>query len=303
MFGIKRRPRRSELRLGVKMVDYETTAFQPRLVLLPAVKFWQKRGPQLSAITILVVLGGALYYLFTTPTFFVYEAEIRDNVAVSAWEIYQASKIDSQSIFWINPAEVVERITGLPNIKSASVSVFLPARVVIEVVERQPELLWQTGDTTWWVDQEGTIVPPKEGAGDMLRVIDEDRQPLEVGYKIDPRIVKGAQALRMLAPTLSVIVYSRSQGLTVATPEGWPVYLGDGSQIKAKLVVLTTVLADLKERNITPAFIDMRNPLRPVYRPASVIVIPEPMPRPSAGQQGQNQNNLPVTPASASGSP
>lgn len=296
MFGVKRRPRRSELRLGVKMVDYETTAFQPRLVLLPAVKFWQKRGPQLSAVTLFIVLSGTLYYLFTTPTFFVYEAEIRDNVAISSREIYQASKIDSQSIFWINPAEVVERITSLPNIKSASVAVFLPARVVIEVVERRPELLWQTGDTVWWVDEEGTVVPPKEGVEDMLRVIDEDRQPLEAGYKIDPRIVKGAQALRMLAPTLSVIVYSRSQGLTVATPEGWPVYLGDGSQIKAKLVVLTTVLGDLKERNITPAYIDMRNPLRPVYRPASLIRISEPVQRPAALQQRQGQNNIPGTP-------
>ena len=296
MFGVKRRPRRSELRLGVKMVDYETTAFQPRLVLLPAVKFWQKRGPQLSAITLLIGLSGALYYLFTTPAFFVYKAEIRDNVAVSALEIYQTSKIDSQSIFWVNPAEVVERVTSLPNIKSASVSVFLPARVVIEVVERRPELLWQTGDTVWWVDEEGTVVPRKEEMGDMLRVIDEDRQPLEAGYKIDPRIVKGAQALRMLAPTLSVIVYSRSQGLTVATPEGWPVYLGDGSQIKAKLVVLTTVLADLKERNITPAFIDMRNPLRPFYRPASVILIPDPTQRPAAGQPRQGQNRLPAAP-------
>jgi hypothetical protein len=75
------------------------------------------------------------------------------------------------------------------------------------------------------------------------------------------------------------------------------VYLGDGSQIKAKLVVLTTVLGDLKERNITPAYIDMRNPLRPVYRPASVIRIPEPARRPAAVQQGQSQNNLPGVPA------
>jgi hypothetical protein len=67
----------------------------------------------------------------------------------------------------------------------------------------------------------------------------------------------------------------------VATTEGWPVYLGNGAEIKAKLVVLTSMLADLKERNITPAYIDLRDPLRPVYKPASVIQIGQPLGKPA----------------------
>ena len=70
--------------------------------------------------------------------------------------------------------------------------------------------------------------------------------------------------------------YSRAQGLAVSTPEGWPVYLGDGSEIKAKLVVLTALLADLRERNITPLMIDVRDPLRPFYKPQAVIQIAQP---------------------------
>jgi cell division protein FtsQ len=165
----------------------------------------------------------------------------------------------------------------LPNIKSAAVTVSLPAKVVIKVVERQPELLWQTGDTVWWVDQEGTIVPPKEEVEGMLRIIDDDRQPLEPGHQIDQNIVRGARRLRMFAPEVSLIRYSRANGLTVATPEGWPVFLGDGSEMRAKLVVLTSVLADLKERNVTPQYIDMRNPLRPVFQPRALIRIGEPV--------------------------
>jgi cell division protein FtsQ len=276
MFAIKKRRSRSALRLGVRTINYETTIFQPRLSLTPVLKFWQTRGAKLSGVFILAVLGGVLYMLFSSPLFFVYEAEIKDNEAVSSREIYLASRVDSQSVFWLNPTEVAERITALPNIKSASISISLPAKVVIEVVERRPELLWQTGDTIWWVDQEGTIVPPKGDLAGMLRVIDDDRQPVEAGYRIDPKIVKGAQTLRVLAPSVSIIRYSRSQGLTVATPEGWPVYLGNGTQVKAKLVVLTAVLADLKERNVAPAYIDVRNPLRPVYKPAAVIRIGQP---------------------------
>ena len=243
----------------------------------PVLKFWRVRGAKLTAIFILAGLGWGLYALFSTPLFFVYGAEIQGNVAVSSREIYNASGIDSQSIFWIGPAEVIDRIMTLPNIKSALVSVSLPAKVTIEVIERRPELLWQTGETVWWVDQEGTIVPPRGDVDGMLRIIDDDRKPLEAGYRVDPTIIQGAQTLRILAPDVSVIRYSRSQGLTVATPEGWPVYLGDGSQIKAKLVVLTAVLADLKARNVTPAYINVSNPLRVVYKPKSIIRIGEPI--------------------------
>jgi cell division protein FtsQ len=282
MFKVKKQHRRrSEVRLGAQAVSYEATAFQPRLAIKPVLGFWQTRGVKLSSLATLLLLGWIMYLLFTRPAFFVYRAEIRGNVAVSAREIYTMSGIDSQSIFWINPAEVVKKVTSLPNIKTASVLLALPARVVIEVTERRPELLWQTDQTLWWVDQEGTVVPPKGDLTGMLRIIDDDRQPLQPGYQIDFDIVEGAQTLRVLAPDVSIIRYSRLRGLTVATTEGWPVYLGNGAEIKAKLVVLTSMLADLKERNITPAYIDLRDPLRPVYKPASVIQIGQPLGKPA----------------------
>jgi cell division septal protein FtsQ len=278
MFGAnKRRRRRSEMRLGVQRINYQTTSARPALSITPLLKFWQMRGARLVGIFILALLGWCLYALFSTTLFFVYGADISGNVAVSSREIYAISGIDSQSIFWIGPDKAVERILTLPNIKSASVSVALPARVSITVVERRPELLWETDEMVWWVDQEGTIVPPKGNIEGMLRIIDDDRKPLEAGYQIDPTIIQGAQTLQILAPEVSVIRYSRSHGLNVATPDGWPVYLGDGSQIKAKLVVLTRLLTDLKERNITPAYIDLGDPLRPVYRPNAIIQIGEPV--------------------------
>lgn len=278
--GRRRRRRRSEMRLGTPTVDYETTAFQPRLSLSPVLKFWQIRGAMLSGLALLLGLGYILYLLFSDPSFFIYTAQIQGNVAVSGGEIYAASDIDSQSIFWIDPAAVVERVSRLPNIKSATVSLALPANVTIEVVERRPELLWQTGETIWWVDEEGIIVPPKDDLSGMLRIVDDERRLIQAGAQIEADIVRGAQTLRLLAPDVSVVRYSRQRGLMVATPEGWPVYLGNGDEIKAKLVVLTALLADLNEQEITPAFIDIRDPLQPVYLPQVVRVEPPPRPAP-----------------------
>ncbi len=280
MFGdnkSRRKRRRSELRLGTQAINYEATAaIGPRLSITPVLKYWQAWGARISGYIVLALVGWIFYLLFATPPFFVYGAEIKGNSAVSAREIYSVSGIDSQSVFWVNLAEVEDRIATLPNIKSAEVSVALPAQIVIKVVERRPQLLWQVDETVWWVDQEGTIVPPKANIDGMLRIIDDDRQPMEAGFQIDLAIIKGAQALRILAPDVSVIRHTRAQGLIVATPEGWPVYLGDGSEMRAKLIVLSTVLADLRENDVAPTYVDVRNPLRPVYRVLPVFYIGQP---------------------------
>jgi len=274
----KSRRRRSEMRLGVQAINYKTSAAPslPGLSLKPLLSFWQNRGAKIVGLLVLSGLMWGLYTLFSTPTFFVYRADIEGNVAVSAAEIYAAAEVHNQSVFWVNATKVARHVETLPNIKTASVAVSFPAQVSISVVERLPELVWQTGDTTWWVDQEGTIVPPKQSVEGMLRIIDNDHQPVQPGYRLDPTIVQGAQRLRVLVPGVSVVRYSRAMGLTVATPEGHPVYLGDGEEIKAKLVVLTALLAELKTQDITPAFIDVRNPLRPVYKPEKLIQIRPP---------------------------
>ncbi|MCG3210628.1 MAG: Cell division protein FtsQ [Anaerolineae bacterium] len=283
MFGAKkRRRRRSEMRLGAQSVRMQPVVAGPTLSLSPLFRFWQMRGHKLSGLAALGGLGLLLYWLFTLPAFFVYGADISGNQALSRLEIYRASGIDSQSVFWLNPEQVAAKIAALPNIKSAEVTITLPARVSIAVTERKPQVLWQTGDKVWWVDQEGTVVPPRTEVEGMLKIIDDDMQPLEVGYQIDQTIITGAQALQLLVPNVTVIRHTRAKGLIVATPEGWPVYLGNGSDMRAKLMVLSALLPDLRQEKQPPLYIDVRNPLRPVYKlkPEFKITAPLLQPRP-----------------------
>jgi cell division septal protein FtsQ len=268
MFGAnKKRRRRSELRLGASAANLSTVSTpRPSISFTPVVQFWQNRGAKVVGIFLLVVLGWSGYSLFTESSFFVYDAEITGNAALSDREIYLVSQVDEQSIFWINPDQVEARVTALPNVKSARVTLSLPNQLAITVIERQPEILWQTGEKIWWIDREGTVVPPRAEVEDMLKIIDDDIQPLEAGYQINASIIKGAQALRLLAPNVSIIRHTRAQGLIVSTPEGWPVYLGDGSEMRGKLLVLSGLLDDLREEERPPLYIDLRNPLQPVYK-------------------------------------
>ena len=275
MFPFKKSPRRSELRLGKRATNYQIAIFTR--LLTPVIQLVQHHKIRLSGGLLLVSLLTIFYMLFTNPMFFVYGADIQGNAAVSNKEIYLVSNLHNQSVFWLDVETISANITALPNIKIAQVKVSLPAHVTIQVEERNPELLWETGQNIWWVDSEGVVVPPRGDTEGMLRIIDNDQQPLDVGYKIDPTIIRGAQMLQMLVPGLSAIQHSRAKGLTVATPQGWPVYLGDGSEMQRKLSSLTAVLTQIKTESLTPLYIDLRDPLRPVYREKQIIPIQQPM--------------------------
>jgi hypothetical protein len=62
------------------------------------------------------------------------------------------------------------------------------------------------------------------------------------------------------------LLYSHIFGLVYTTAEGWPVYVGRSNDVRAKLRVAESVRQDLLARQVTPLFIDVRNPLRAAYR-------------------------------------
>jgi len=217
---------------------------------------------------LLLVLGWAVYTIFASPDFYVYGAEVQGNTVVTPEEVYAASELEGMSIFWINPDEVAARVEQLPNVKSARVRLRLPARVTIAIEERTPELVWQTGDARWWVDAEGTVVPPRADLPGALTIIDTDGQPVSPGQQLDPSILAAARSLHRLLPELPVMHYSRATGISFTTGEGWPVYLGDGENMDAKLSILVALRKELLARGVSPEFIDVRFVERPFYREA-----------------------------------
>ncbi len=224
---------------------------------------------RLTGGTVLVACLTALFLLFQRDAFYVYSASVSGNHLLTAAEIYAAAGIDSLSVFWINPDDVKQNVEALSNIKSARVKITLPATVSIDVEEREPELVWQTGNTTWWIDSEGMFIEPRPEMGEpgnKLRLIDGDARPVAPDTKIDIHIVRGAQAVRQNKPELSELMHTEAYGLSYISPEGWPVYLGNDRNIAAKLAAAEAVRADLLARNVVVNHIDARNPLRVVYQ-------------------------------------
>jgi cell division protein FtsQ len=235
--------------------------------LAPAPGLWPGAISRLVAAFLLAIAGCAIYAMFKSPNFYVYDVDVMGNVAVAAEEVYTSSDLEGLSIFWVDPAAVAQRVERLSDVRSAQVNIRLPARVIITIEERAPEIVWQTGDTRWWVDTEGIAFPPHDDLlPDALTIIDTDAQPVSAGQALDPSIMEAAQSLGRLLPDLPVMHYSRSTGISFTTGEGWPVYVGDGQNMDAKLTILVNLRKDLLERDVTPEFIDVRFEEKPFYK-------------------------------------
>ncbi len=263
-----RHPRRSERRLGKPQV-MESRTVVSAFAVRPALSFWQMNNSRIIGLLTLLLFVWVGYLLFRYDSFYVYTADIQGNHILSAEEIYAASQVHTLSVFWIDPKTAKRNVESLPNVKNAQVKVTLPANVRIEVEERQPEVVWQSGEDLWWIDNEGTFVTPKEGvevAAGRLRIVDTDERKVRVNDTIDTAIIRGAQIVHEQKPEVEQIYHSQYYGLYYFTPEGWPVILGKASNIPVKLAVADAMIADLQTRQITPAFVDVRNPRRGVYR-------------------------------------
>lgn len=259
------RRKRSETRQGY--VFETTTTFTRRVNWEPLAVFWRAHGGVVLSVLLLTAAAWLGFLFFGTDDFYVYGVAVQGNLTIPVPEILQASGLDGQSIFWVNPKQTAEVVARLPDIKSAEVTACrLPAQVTIRVVERQAQVVWQWQDQQFWVDSYGVVLQPRGTLPEALIIRDGNAAPPRLGSRVDAEAVVAAQQLHDLRPQLRAVTYDPKRGLTLESQEGWPVYLGVGDDMSLKLAILEALKSDLVKQGIRPEYIDLRYPRRPVYR-------------------------------------
>jgi len=239
---------------------------KPRIKLSPRplVGLWQVRGGTVLSLLLLAALGLLTNQFFTTDEFYVYDVALQGNQFLDEDEVYTASGLEGMSIFWINPEQVEAAISSLLRVREARVNCRLPNRVRIEVLEPQPQIVWQKGERRCGVDDRGTMLPLEGELEGMLFIQDLATGPLEVGDRIDPEIVRSALELRQLLPETVVLQYSEDKGLS-SEQRGYPIYFGIGD-VAEKTAILNALLRDFAFEGIQPEFVDVRFIESPFYR-------------------------------------
>lgn len=226
------------------------------------------------SILILAVLIGLLVYASVDRRFFIYEAQILGSRHLPAEAIYARAGIHEQNIFWVNPRTVSQQVGQLDGIKAVKVRCALPARVTIEVEERQPAALLRSTSQgrDWWLDEEGLVLPYHGDpmAGDAVFIIDRSGQELAPGARVEPQnLIWWVRQIAASVPGVRLFYYHPDKGLSfsdAAQDHDWLVYIGNGEDLPRKLRALDVVTDYLIANDIHPLSVDVRWPTRPVYR-------------------------------------
>jgi len=207
-----------------------------------------------------------LAYLFASPRFFVYGAEVTGTRLLSAEQVYQASGADMNSIFFLSPRAMEARmLQALPALQQVKVSLGLPAELHIRVVEKTVRYVWEAGGQSFLADEQGVVIGTGTAGPDALHIRAGEGAPPVAGQALDAAVLDTARSLSDLLGARS-FEYSTRQGIGWRSAQGWPVYFGLGGDLAQKVAVMRTLSADLARQGVKPQFLDVSVPGRPFYR-------------------------------------
>ena len=259
----KKKRRRSEIRLGR---SYEQTMAQEELSVQIGRRPRGRIGPRMFSLLLAIALAFLIAYVFVSDAFYVYGAIVRGNSVVSPEEIYGLSEVDGYSIFFIESRQVEAAIHTLPDIRDVKVQLGLPSELIVEVEERQAEVMWETGQERYGVDEEGRILSLPEGVDPSISVRDLDGTPRRPGQHVDPQIIAAASRFSTLLPGVRDFDYSQQYGLSLMDEHGWRIHLGNGEDAESKVATMTALVHRLASQGAAVEFIDLRFQESPFYR-------------------------------------
>lgn len=231
-------------------------------------RFHLSFGWRLFSFTIFAALAGLLLFLFANPAMYVNGINLGGAALVPGEEIYNATGIAQQHIFWVDPAEVRARVLAVPGIADADVQMTWPNEVTILVTERLPIVTWQENNYVWWVDAEGQRFKARQDLPGLLPIVVDDARgsTLVDSRPVPVEALQGALQLRELRPNIELLHYDALHGLSYEDGRGWRGYFGVGTDMPQKLAVYETLIDNLLARGIQPSLVSVENLQAPFYR-------------------------------------
>lgn len=247
-----------------------------RLPSLPVIR----TGWRILSVLIVAAILSALIYFWSAPIFQVKAAEVVGAVRITPDEVNNLLNLGEKQIASIDPNWIKAKMSrAFPELSKIDVQVMLPASIVVNVVERDPVLLWVNGDDRIWIDTDGVAFYPR-GEAEGLVVIQGALKPLTPVIQpqnstqlsqpqsyLDPEMVAAILEMNAFVPNGSPVIFNPDYGLGWKEDRGWNVYFGtDISDIETKLKIYQAIVDELNKKGIEPAIINIEHTHAPYYR-------------------------------------
>lgn len=247
----------------------------------PAAPVAASRG-WLWAIVQLGVLGIEIFatlFVLAQPTFRPRHVHVTGNHHVTASQVMATLDLpQDRNIFFLNHTDLEGRMTALPWIRSASVTLALPDRVSVKVTEWTPSAVLQVGESTYYLNDLGQVLDPATEAGSLPVINRPDfgavrRGQRAVGGELLPLLL---QLRAGFAPAFRVSIMSfeldHREVLSAQTDRGWTIIFGqmvtsdDRASLEPKLAALRALGSRIDLTSTQILYVNLENPGAPALQ-------------------------------------
>jgi hypothetical protein len=204
-------------------------------------------------------------------------ADVTGNRLLAPSEINSVLNATGRPIFTLIPRDLETRLRlNFPELVSVKVDVSFPNHVSINIVERQPVIRWEQGDSYTWIADDGIAFKPRGEILGLISVVALSGPSIDEIVPIDPltpapfistEMVQSLKGLAGKVPPGEPILYDAGLGFGWNDPRGWRVYFGTrANDMELKMHVYEAMVASLTQRGIRPALINVTFPTAPYYR-------------------------------------
>jgi len=273
-------------------VALNTPGVEIRLPSLPRIAL----GWRLLSGLLVVLLGAAVYFVWSSPLFQVEKIEVEGLRRLTNEDINAVADVVGQSILFVEPARIQkDLLKAFPDLSEVSVDIHIPASVVVKAVERNPVLTWRQGEKVYWIDAAGFVFPKRGDDGPSVVIkaenlpfstisttpqpkvdnktenqddslpVDPDAEPASV--VIPKELVQAILLMNEEKPDNTPLLYSQEHGLGWKDSRGWQAYFGSTTdELEMKITVYKAIVKRLRKEGTHPSMISVENVHAPYYR-------------------------------------
>lgn len=241
---------------------------------IPWRKFFWRAG-------VFVLAAGIVWTLFVSGWFSIKGFEIKGNTTIAKASIEKAANQYLQehplqrNIFFLQSKSLALAIRQAePTLQDAQASRNVFLKVNILVKESQPAIIWQTGDQTWLIAEDGRVLRRTESSeGGLGKIIDTAQLKVEAGDKVvDRQFVSFAREFFTAAQNQGLQIESGSIGATtrelnIRLKNGIVIKTDTSRSAQTQLQAYLDTIATAKKQNKQPTeYVDVRITGRTFYK-------------------------------------
>ena len=232
-----------------------------------------------AQITIVGAEVFAAFFLLAQPAFRPRQMEVLGTTHLTPAQIIAALALPpDRNIFFLNHRELEQRLTAMPWVRSASVSLALPDRVTATITEWNPSAVLQVGEATYVMNDLGQVLDPAAEAGGLTVINRPDFGPVAYGQRaVDRDLLPMLLQLKSgFAPAFKISLMSfeldRRDLLTAQTDRGWTIVFGqmvtsdDRATLTPKLAALRALASRVDLTSGQIQYINLENPGAPAVQ-------------------------------------